>query len=70
MKYTCHCYKIFYFNKSFTFVSSNNVNFKFYSEADNRNFQSVKHGVRSKGETQKELQLDLENKFSALHQEK
>lgn len=40
------------------------------SEADNRNFQSVKHGVRSKGETQKELQLDLENKFSALHQEK
>lgn len=40
------------------------------SEADSRNFQSVKHGVRSKGESQKELQLDLENKFSALPQEK
>lgn len=40
------------------------------SEADNKNFQSVKHGVRSKGESQKEVQLDLENKFSALHQEK
>ncbi|XP_054713023.1 protein CDV3 homolog A-like [Uloborus diversus] len=37
------------------------------SESD-RSFQSVKHGVRSKGESQKELQLDLENKFSALHQ--
>jgi hypothetical protein len=40
------------------------------SEADSKTFQSVKHGVRSKGETQKELRLDLENKFSALPQEK
>ncbi|GIY59083.1 uncharacterized protein CEXT_771931 [Caerostris extrusa] len=39
-------------------------NFKL-SESD-RSFQSVKHGVRSKGESQKELKLDLENKFSAL----
>ncbi|XP_015928904.1 protein CDV3 homolog A [Parasteatoda tepidariorum] len=33
-----------------------------------RSFQSVKHGVRSKDNTQRELKLDLENKFSALHQ--
>jgi len=37
------------------------------SESD-RSFQSVKHGVRSKGDSQKELQLDLENKFSALNE--
>lgn len=38
-----------------------------YSESD-RSFQSVKHGVRSKGESHQGLHLDLENKFSALHQ--
>ncbi|GFR23613.1 uncharacterized protein TNCT_579461 [Trichonephila clavata] len=42
-------------------VDSRNIQ----SESD-RSFLSVKHGVRSKGGEQKELQLDLENKFSAL----
>lgn len=38
-----------------------------YSESD-KSFQSVKHGIRSKGESHQGLHLDLENKFSALHQ--
>ncbi|KAF8796733.1 Protein CDV3 like protein [Argiope bruennichi] len=45
---------------------SSAVDNKFKLSESDRSFQSVKHGVRSKGESQKELRLDLENKFSAL----
>ncbi|KAG8194744.1 hypothetical protein JTE90_026389 [Oedothorax gibbosus] len=43
------------------------VDAKYKASESDRSFQSVKHGVRSKGESQKEMQLDLENKFSALN---
>ncbi|KFM76175.1 Protein CDV3-like protein, partial [Stegodyphus mimosarum] len=52
----------------FPSLSSAVDNNKWKLNESDKSFQSVKHGVRSKGESQKELQLDLENKFSALHQ--
>ncbi|GFY64944.1 uncharacterized protein TNIN_244591 [Trichonephila inaurata madagascariensis] len=45
---------------------SSAVDSRYLQSESDRSFLSVKHGVRSKGDQQKELQLDLENKFSAL----
>ncbi|GFY10361.1 uncharacterized protein TNCV_2630381 [Trichonephila clavipes] len=45
---------------------SSAVDSRYMQSESDRSFLSVKHGVRSKGDQQKELQLDLENKFSAL----
>ncbi|XP_023215996.1 protein CDV3 homolog [Centruroides sculpturatus] len=38
------------------------------TSTQDKNFQSVKHGIKSKDVSSQGLQLDLENKFAALHQ--